>query len=292
VVDLSVVIVNYNAGAFLLRCLESIVRQAFSARWEVIVVDNASTDGSLDRARERYPFIQALAQADNLGFSRGVNAGFAVASGRYVLVLNPDTELAPDVFKQMVEFMDTHPGAGLAGGRVLNPDGTLQAACRRNIPTPASALAYFTGLALLLPRRFGGPEYKIRRLDPDTPATVEAISGSFMMVRRVALEDVGLLDEQFFMYGEDLDYCQRMGRAGWSVYYNPAAVLVHHLGVSTAANPGRAAREFYRAMWLFYRKHHAPHRHSLVNHAVHAGIVALRGAAQARHLARRWLRAV
>ena len=146
-VDLSVVIVNYNAGAFLLRCLSSIVRQAFSARWEVVVVDNASTDGSLDRARERYPFIRALPQADNLGFSRGVNAGLAVASGRYVLVLNPDTELAPDVFKQMVEFMETHPDAGLAGGRVLNPDGTLQAACRRNIPTPAAALAYFTGLA-------------------------------------------------------------------------------------------------------------------------------------------------
>lgn len=278
--DLSAVIVNYNAGDWLLACLDSAHRQAFEGTWEVILVDNASSDGSLSRAVERFPAVRTVSHGQNVGFSRGVNAGIARSSGRYVFVLNPDAILASNVFAEMVTFMDRYPEAGIAGCRVLNPDGSLQMACRRNIPTPAMALVHLSGLSRLLPARWGIPEYKIERLDPETPAEVGAVSGSCMVIRRAAMERVGLFDEAFFMYGEDLDYCQRMRQAGWKVLYHPGAAVTHYLGVSSATNPDRALREFYRAMRLFYRKHYAREFHPVFNRAVYLAIAGLEGLAR------------
>lgn len=285
--DVSVVIVNYNSGPFLLGCFESLHAQRFSGTWEVIVVDNASSDGSLRQALERFPGVRVLAQHENAGFSRAANAGIALSSGRYLFLLNPDTVLSPAVFAEMVTFMDGHRGVGIAGGRVLNPDGSLQLACRRNIPTPGLALAHFTRVGRFLPSGWRIPEYKITRADPEAPAEVGAVSGSYMVIRRAALEQVGLFDETFFMYGEDLDYCARMRQAGWKVCYNPNATVVHYLGVSSAANSERARREFYRAMWVFHQKHYARNLHPLINGAVYLGIAGLHGLTRVRSLIKR-----
>jgi len=256
--DLSVVIVSYNVSSFLDQVLTTLKDSARDLDVEVFVTDNASSDNSVSMVREKHPWAKLIENEHNIGFAGGNNQALKKASGRFVLLLNPDTVLRHDTLKTMVRFLDEHPEAGIAGCKVLNPDGTLQLACRRGFPTPGVAFFKIVGLSDLFPgsRTFGG--YNLTYLDPDSLTEVDAVSGSFMMIRKEALDKVGLLDETFFMYGEDLDICYRVKQAGWKIYYVPDTEIIHFKGESTKTVPTlKNRRDFFKAMHIFVDKHYA-----------------------------------
>lgn len=256
--DLSVVIVSYNVSSFLDQALTTIEDSARGFEHEVFVVDNASSDDSVAMAGKKHPKVHVIVNTENLGFAKANNRALKEVSGRYVLLLNPDTVLRHDTLRIMVEFLDTHQDAGAAGCKVINPDGSLQLACRRGFPTPGVAFFKMVGLANLFPKskKFGA--YNLTYLDPDTVAEVDAISGSFMMLRKEILDTVGLLDEVYFMYGEDLDYCYRIKEAGWKIFYVPSTEIIHFKGESTKSVPTmQSIHTFYNAMDIFVNKHYS-----------------------------------
>ncbi len=255
---LSVIIVNWNAKEFLERCLKSVFASEFKGDFEVIVVDNNSSDNSVAFVRENYPCARVLANRENTGFARANNQAIRESRGDYILLLNPDTEIRKETLQVMVDFMDRRPECGMAGCRVLNPDGTLQLACRRNIPTLADAFFKLIGISRLFPRSARFSRYNLTFLSPDVMTRVDAVSGAFLMARRETVEKIGLLDERFFMYGEDLDWCWRSRQAGYVNYYVPDTAIVHYHGQSSKKRPFRTAYYFYQAMYLFYCKHSAP----------------------------------
>ncbi len=256
-VELSVVIVNWNARSFLDSCLATILKYTRGISYEIVVVDNNSSDGSVAWVRQHYPQVHLITNQRNVGYSRANNQALQVCRGRYVLFLNPDTRILGNALGEMVGFMDRHPEAGVAGCRVLNPDLSLQLACRRSFPSPAVALSRLTGLSKLFPQSKVLGRYNLTFLPSGQVAEVDAVSGSFMMVRPEVFAQVGRLDERFFMYGEELDFCLRAKQAGWKVLYNPQAEIIHYKGASARKNRWRALREFYRAMYIFHRKHYA-----------------------------------
>jgi hypothetical protein len=255
--DLSIIIVNYNVRDFLENALTSLLKAAEGIAAEIIVVDNASDDGSVEMVREKFPQVRLLASTVNTGFARGNNLALADAAGRYLLLINPDTIVREDTLRTMIRFMDARPDAGLAGCRILNPDGTLQLACRRSFPTPWVAFTKLTGLSSLAPRSRLFGRYNLTYLDPAEDHEVEAISGSFMMMRRETYERVGGLDERFFMYGEDLDWCYRVREAGCQVWYVAGTSIIHFKGESTRRSSADDVRLFYHAMQQFVEKHHS-----------------------------------
>ena len=202
---LTVIIVNWNAGDFLDRCLGTVYAGNLNENLEVIVVDNNSTDRSAEVICEKYPQVKLIGNRQNVGFARANNQALKEVSGDLVLLLNPDTEIEPDTLRVMADFIRNRPDCGIAGCKVLNPDGTLQQACRRNIPTMADAFFKLTGLSRLFPGSPRFSRYNLTFLPADQIAAVDAVSGSFMMARREVVERIGLLDDRFFMYGEDLD---------------------------------------------------------------------------------------
>jgi GT2 family glycosyltransferase/lipopolysaccharide/colanic/teichoic acid biosynthesis glycosyltransferase len=252
--DVSVIIVSYNVRDFLEQCLHSIRRACEHLHAEVLVVDNASHDGSSQMVKSQFPWVRLTENRINLGFAKANNQALKLAGGRYVLLINPDTLAREDTVQNMLEFLRTHPEAGAAGCKILNPDGTLQLSCRRSFPTPWVALSKILGLGRLFPRsRFFG-KYNLTYLDPEKTSQVDALSGSFMFLRREALQQVGFFDEQYFMYGEDLDLCYRIKRAGWKIYYLPTTQIIHYKGRSTEASASTVL-DFYRAMYIFVGKH-------------------------------------
>lgn len=256
--DLSIVLVNYNTRSYLAQCLESIRASRLPRRPQVIVVDNASTDGSAAMVRERFPEVLLLESPANGGYAQANNLGLERAVGRYVLLLNPDTLLPAHALAEMLEFMDGHPDVGCAGPKLVRANGALDPACRRSFPTPARSFYKLFGLSRLFPRspRFGA--YNLTYLPEDAEVEVDSVVGAFMLVRREVVEQVGPLDEQFFLYGEDLDWAYRIKQAGWRIYYYPRVVVLHYKRASTGQARARAQFEFYRAMYLFYRKHYRP----------------------------------
>ncbi len=261
--DLGIVIVNYNTCELLRRCLQTVFASVgVTAR--VCVVDNASADGSADMVAAEFPQVVLIANAENLGYPTANNQGLralgftpqADAPPRFALLLNPDTELPPDALAKVVAFMASHPEAGVVGPKLERLDGSLDLACRRSFPTVKISFYHMTGLSRLFPRsrRFG--QYNLTYLDPDETVEVDSVVGAFMLVRTAALLQVGLLDETFFMYGEDLDWAYRLKQAGWKVYYYPEVTVLHVKRASSRQNP-RARVEFWRAMEIFYRKHYA-----------------------------------
>ncbi len=270
---ISIVIVNFNAARLLRNCLESVYAGANGVPFEIWVVDNDSRDESVALVRSLFPSVRVIANPSNVGFSRANNLAIAQTRSEYVLLLNPDTVVVADAIEQVMQYMESHPDVGIAGCKVLNRDGTLQVACRRSIPTPAVAFFRLTGLSRIFPRSTTLARYNLTYLDPDQTCEVGAVSGAFLMIRRRTAEDIGLLDERFFMYGEELDWCLRAQQAGWKVMYYPGATIIHHRGGCTKHNGRRAAFEFYRAMYLFHRKHYAASRSPVVNAAVYTGIL-------------------
>jgi N-acetylglucosaminyl-diphospho-decaprenol L-rhamnosyltransferase len=272
--DLAIIIVNFNTCEYLHNCLASIYASQGDFAFEVCVVDNASTDRSADMVRSEFPQTRLIESPVNGGFSYANNLGLksygfspvttvgtpAAASPattpRYVLLLNPDTVLPPDGLARMLEFMGEHTQAGVMGPKLVLEDGNLDLACRRSFPTPQVALYRMVGLSKLFPRHPHFGRYNLTYLDPDQVAAVDSVVGACMLVKGEAIQQAGLLDEEFFMYGEDLDWAFRITQAGWKVYYNPAVTVLHVKRASSRHSP-RAAREFYRAMRIFYDKHYA-----------------------------------
>lgn len=271
VVDVTVLIVNYNVREFLEQALLSVMRSSDRLEVEVIVVDNNSVDGSQELVHRAFPEVRLIANDRNAGFGAANNVGFAEAKGRYLMILNPDTIIQEDTLATLVDFMDAHPEAGAAGCKILNPDGTFARESRRAFPTPATAFYRMIGLSRLLPgsRRFG--RYNLSYLSPEEVCEVDALSGSCMILRREALVTTAspgqkvdqstsarpdrLFDENFFMYGEDLDLCYRIQKAGWKIFYVPDTQIIHYKGESTRKGDLRYVRLFYGAMLLFADKH-------------------------------------
>ena len=253
---LSVVIVNYNVKYYLEQCLESVRRASQGLQVEVFVVDNLSTDGSVPYLRERFPEVTFIENNENVGFARANNQAIRQSRGEYVLLLNPDTILCEDTLRRFVDFMDAHPEAGTAGAYMLHADGTFAPESRRGLPTPFVAFCKMSGLTRLFPksRLFG--RYYMGYLDVNEVNRIEAISGACMMLRREALDRVGLLDEDFFMYGEDIDLSYRILQGGYHNYFLPVRML-HYKGESTVKNSYRYVYTFYQAMRLFFRKHYS-----------------------------------
>lgn len=271
--NLSIVIVNYNTKTLLRSCLESIYAEANGTPFDVCVVDNNSRDNSVEMVRSEFPEAQLLENKTNVGFSKANNTVISQTDADYVLLLNPDTLVIGDAIDRVMKYMEAHSEVGICGCRVLNTDRTLQLACRRSIPTPKVAFYRLTGLSILFPKSKTMARYNMTYEDPEKTHEVDAVSGAFLMIRRKAIEDIGLLDERFFMYGEELDWCLRAKRAGWSVVYYPEAEIIHHKGKSTEYNSRKAAFEFHRAMYLFHRKHFAQNCSPVTNLLVYTGIV-------------------
>ena len=290
--DLAVVIVNYNVRDLLRNCLRSVFasRGVSSAVW---VVDNASTDGSAEMVRREFPAVHLIASPVNGGYAYANNlalrqtlAGCSPGAEppRHVLLLNPDTVVPPDGFATMVRYLDEHPQVGVAGPKLVRQDGSLDLACRRSFPSPEVAFYRMLGLSQRFPRsrRFG--RYNLTYLDPEQTAEVDSVVGAFMLLRTSVIRQVGLLDETFFMYGEDLDWAYRIKERGWKVVYYPAVTVLHLKGQSSRQAKARSTREFYRAMLIFYRKHYAPRTQPILHWLVVSGIYLFGSAAMARSL--------
>lgn len=273
---LSVIVCSYKVRELLRDCLNSIYQAGGidAGELEVIVVDNASGDGSVEMVHREFPTVRLIANEDNRGFSKANNQALRIARGRYLLLLNPDMVVLDDALALLTDFMDEHPAAGVCGGDGLSPELISQPQFTRAIPTPLVALYHFLGLDRFFPksRRFG--RYNYTFADRTKILEVEAVSGSCMLVRRTAMEQVGLLDERFPMYAEDLDWCLRFSQADWKLYYVPAARFVHHHGQSSRKNPVWSSKQFYLTMHSFYAKHFRHKYPAIVNALVGLGVLA------------------
>ena len=260
---LSVIIVNYNVQYYLDQCIRSVLRafEEMNTPAEIIVVDNHSADGSVDYLEQRYPqklfpMVRFVRSAHNLGFARANNIAIRQSRGEYVLLLNPDTIVGEDALKASVDFMDVHEDAGAVGVRMLGAQGRRAMESRRGLPTPMVSFFKMLGFCNRWPhhRLFG--KYYMGYLPWDEPSQIEVVSGAYCMLRRKALDEVGLLDEDFFMYGEDIDLSYRVLKGGYHNYYLPVDIL-HYKGESTQKSSFRYVHVFYEAMLIFFRKHYS-----------------------------------
>ncbi len=248
-VQLSVVIVNWNTGELLGQCLASLFNSLQIKEVEVFVVDNASTDDSMALVRERFPQVRLIENEENLGFARANNQAFRQSSGRYVLMLNPDTLVHPLGIDALVDFMETHPRAGACGARLLNPDGSLQPSC-----SPAPTLGREFRRLFHLPGMRPDGYYPMDNWDAQQPRQVDVILGACLLLRRQALEQVGWLDEDYFIYSEEVDLCHRLRRAGWELYWVPHGQVVHLGGQSTRQVSEAMFLRLYQAKLIYFRK--------------------------------------
>jgi GT2 family glycosyltransferase len=255
-VKLSVIIVSYNVKDYLRQCLDSLNKALEGIEADVYVVDNHSKDNTVAYLKKYYRHVNYISCNHNLGFARANNIAIRQSEGEYVLLLNPDTIVGENVLRKAVNFMDSHPGAGGAGVRMLKTDGTPAMESRRGLPTPMTSLYKMCGLCerYSKSRRFG--KYYMSYLGWDEPAQIEVISGAFCLLRRTALNKTGLLDEDFFMYGEDIDLSYRLLKAGYENWYLPVSIL-HYKGESTQKSSFRYVHVFYEAMLIFFRKHYS-----------------------------------
>ena len=254
---LSIVIVNYNVEHFLEQCLFSVRKAIANIEAEVYVVDNNSVDGSLKMIAEKFPEVKVIANKDNVGFSRANNQAIRISTGEYVLLLNPDTVVEDDTFTKTIEFMDSHPDAGGLGVKMVDGKGRFLPESKRGLPTPSTAFYKMFGLTKLFPHSKRFARYYLGHLDNDEINEVEILSGAFMLMRRKALDKCGLLDETFFMYGEDIDLSYRIILAGYKNYYYPKTRIIHYKGESTKKTSVNYVLVFYKAMEIFVRKHFA-----------------------------------
>jgi GT2 family glycosyltransferase len=254
--DLSIAVVSWNTRDLLLPCLAAIGPATAPYASEVILVDNASADGTVAAVRERYPDVQVIANPDNRGFTRANNQALAVARGRFLLLLNPDTEARPGSLATLVRFLETHPEHGACGPRLLYPDGRLQPNGRR-LPTLWREFLAASGLRRLNPVAFEA-RLEWGREDFSRTVDVEEVSGACLMARREAVEQVGPLDEQLFMYYEEVDWCARMKAAGWKTAYVADAEVVHHVAQSVKQAGFAVYRAFYESQYRYHKKHGTP----------------------------------
>lgn len=275
--DLSICIPTLNASAYLRNCLKSIRDQTSYLNWvnagisastdpspsaehkslnfELIIIDNASSDDTLRMLKDEFPAAITIRNERNEGFTHPINQALQKSQGRYMLVLNPDTIILPGAINELLYYMDDHPEIGICGPKVLNRDGSLQKACKRGVSRPWAAFTYFSGLSSLFPhsKLFGG--YLLNYLDENSIHEVDGVSGSCMLIRRQVMAEIGLFDERFFAYQEDADYCFQAKKAGWKVVYLPSAQIIHFGGQGgSRVQPYRSVIEWHRSYFLYYRK--------------------------------------
>lgn len=252
---LSVIIVNYNVKHFLEQCLHSVYKAAKGIETEIFVVDNNSVDGSAHLIREKFPELHFIENKENVGFSKANNQAIRIATGKYILLLNPDTVVEEDTFSKVIGFMENHPEAGGLGVKMIDGKGNFLPESKRGLPTPWVAFYKMFGLSKLFPnsRRFG--KYHLTYLNENEIHEVDVLAGAFMLMRRETLDKVGLLDETFFMYGEDIDLSYRITLGGYKNYYFPETTIIHYKGESTKKGSLNYVKVFYNAMIIFARKH-------------------------------------
>jgi len=255
--ELSICIVTLNAQQYLRNCLESIKKHAGSLNYEIIVVDNASTDNTLEMLKEEYPEITIIINKQNLGFTKPNNQAINTSkSEKYILLLNPDTIVYESSLQNLLDFAEKHPRAGIIGPKVLNADGTFQKHCKRGEGRPWETFAYFLGLSQIFPKVKFFSGYLQTHLDENLTHEVPAVSGCCMLIRRAMLDAIGGLDEDLFAYQEDTEYCVRARKAGWKVYYTPAAHITHFGGKGgSRAQPYKAIYKWHYSYYIYYNKH-------------------------------------
>jgi GT2 family glycosyltransferase len=266
---LDVVIVSFRSKELLVRCLDSLSEHGLGEQMTVTVVDNASGDGTAEMVAADHPEVRLLAQPENLGFGAATNIGLAGGSGRYVLALNPDAAIEADTLPVLIELMESEQRIGCSGPALYREDGSFDHAARRSFPTPLSALGHFSGVGRRLERG--------RLADYRAPGVergpVDAVNGAFMLLRRSALEQVGVFDEGYWMYMEDLDLSYRLGRAGWITFYEPTVGAIHTKGGTTEGHRDAPLEiAFHRGMGRFYRKHYAASHSGAFNALIYLGI--------------------
>jgi GT2 family glycosyltransferase len=263
-VKLSVIIVNYNVKYFLEQCLKAVQKAMHGIDGEVWVVDNNSVDGSVAMLRQKFTWVNLIANTENTGFSKANNQAIKASHGEYVLLLNPDTVVEEDCFTKCLTFMDTHPKAGALGVRMVDGSGIFLPESKRGLPTPEVALYKMFGLNKLFPKSKKFGRYHLGFLPEHEINEVEVLAGAFMFMKREALEKVGLLDEAFFMYGEDIDLSYRIIKGGYKNYYFPETSIIHYKGESTKKGSANYVKIFYQAMVIFARKHYSGNKSRLL----------------------------
>ena len=266
---IDVVIVSYRSRDLLGACLDALRAHPPSMPMSVVVVDNASGDGTAEMVAREFPEVDLVASPENLGFGRATNLGAGWGQSPYLLALNPDTAVTDGALDKVLAVFDEHPEVGVVGPRLLRPDLSLDHAARRSFPTPLSALGHFTGIG----RRTQSGRLAAYRAPEVESGQVDAVNGAFMLMRRSAFEGVGGFDEGYWMYMEDLDLSYRLGQEGWLSWYEPAATVMHVKGGTVGGpRPTRLNWHFHRGMYRFYRRHYAPQRSAALNALVYAGI--------------------
>lgn len=284
---LSVIIVNYNVRAYLEQCLRTVFRALEGVEGDVFVVDNLSTDGSVEMVREKFPLVKLIANKENVGFSRANNQAIRASDAEYVVLLNPDTVVGEDVFRNVTGFLDAHPKAGGLGVKMIDGTGHFLPESKRGLPTPAVAFYKIIGLTRLFPRSRVFGRYHLGHLPENEAAPIEILSGACMFLRRKTLDEVGLLDESFFMYGEDIDLSYRITLGGYENWYYPEARIIHYKGESTKKSSVNYVFVFYNAMAIFARKHFTRRGPDLFAWVIRASIyLSAAGAIVARFLQR------
>lgn len=269
---LSVIIVNYNVEHFLEQCLQSVRKASKELDVEVIVIDNNSVDGSVKMLKEKFSEVQLIQNKENRGFSKANNQAIRISKGEYVLLLNPDTVVEDDTFKKVITFMDEHQDAGGLGVKMLDGKGKFLPESKRGLPTPSSAFFKIFGLSAIFPKSKLFGKYHLGYLDNDKIHEVEILSGAFMLLRKEALDKAGLLDESFFMYGEDIDLSYRLIKAGYKNYYYPETRIIHYKGESTKRGSANYVFMFYNAMIVFAKKHYSSKNANLFSMLINIAI--------------------
>jgi hypothetical protein len=261
--DLSIIILCYKSKEHLKVLLPSVFASQTKFSYEVIVVDNDSRNGTAQWLRISGFELRVFENSNN-GFAAGNNLGIKSAAGKYILLLNPDTKVEADTFETMLDFMEQNQEVGISGCKVIKPDGKLDLACRRRFPNPWNSLSRFF--------RISNQDYNMLDTDEDASQEVDSVMGAFLLIRKSLIDKIGLLDEKFFMYGEDLDWCWRCKEVGFKVWYYPATSVIHYKGSSSAQVPFKALKWFHEAMWIFYKKHYAKKYFFLFDLMVFVGI--------------------
>jgi len=268
----TIILVNWKTPRLLSAALRSVFVDPNSEYFEIFVVDNDSGDESVEMLHRDFPMVKTITNNENVGFAKACNQVIPQAEGEYILLLNPDTQVVDWAVTKLAAYLDHHPQCGAVGPKVLNPNGSLQFACRRSFPTPEAAFYRLSYLSRLFPKNRVLAQYNLTDADPNSELDVDALSGSCMMVRKSAIDRIGLLDEDIFMFGEDIDWCWRLKQAGGSIRYFPEAVVYHYHVSASRFRRVRSSLDLHKSMTVFYRKYFAPKHRFTYNALVYSAI--------------------
>jgi len=275
---ISIIIVNHNARDFLKRCLQSIFEKISDVVFEVWVVDNASSDGSIEMIRQEFPEVKIIANKENVGFAKANNQAIQKSEGKYIFLLNPDAVLLDSNLKELINFMEQNDEVGMCGPLIVNRDGSMQRQCKRGLPTLWNSVSYYLGLWKLFPtnkwwrKTFGG--YFLLAKPDDQICEVDCLSGAAMIVRNETIKEIGLMCEDYIMYMDDIDWCYRAKKAGWKVYYVPLMKVMHYGGVGgSQLHVYKNIYYFYHSAYLFYKRYLASQYNFVINFVYYVGLL-------------------